>query len=106
MCDLGYSLSPSALRLKVCEITKSRSPFTNGIPGGGWMRWWKRRHPELTIRAAQALKSARAQGLCPENVYSFYENLQQLYDTNAYPPEHVWNCDESGAQAGKTSYPI
>lgn len=102
MCELGYGLSPSALRLKVYEITKSRwTPFKNGIPGAGWMRWWKRRHPELTIRASQALESARAQSLCSENVNSFYDNLQQLYDTHAYPPERVWNCDESGAQAGE-----
>lgn len=77
ICELGYDLSPSALRLKVYEITKSRwTPFNNGIPGGGWMRWWKRRHPELTIRAAQALESTRARNLCSENATSFYDNLQ------------------------------
>ena len=50
MCDRGYGLSPTALRMKVYEITQSRwTPFRNGIPGNGWMRWWKRRHPDLTL---------------------------------------------------------
>jgi hypothetical protein len=38
MCDRGYGLSPTALRMKVYEITQSRwTPFRNGIPGNGWM---------------------------------------------------------------------
>lgn len=39
MCDRGFGLSPTALRMKVYEITQSRwTPFRNGIPGNGWMR--------------------------------------------------------------------
>ena len=102
MCDRGYGLSPSALRMKVYEITQSRwTPFRNGIPGNGWMRWWKRRHPNLTLRVSQALESSRARGLCAENVRSLYENLQHLYSLHQYSPDRIWNCDESGAQAGK-----
>lgn len=101
MCDRGYGLSPSALKMKVYEITKNRvTPFKDGIPGGGWMRWFKHRHPELTIRASQGLESARAKALCPENVQSLYDNLDELYNLHHYPPERIWNCDESGAQAG------
>ena len=106
MCDRGYGLSPSALKMKVYEITKSRwTPFKDGIPGGGWMRWFKIRHPELTIRAAQGLESARAKALCPENVQSLYKNLERLYGEHNYPPERIWNYDESGAQAGNKLYP-
>ena len=102
MCDRGYGLTPTALRMKVYEITQSRwTPFRNGIPGNGWMRWWKRRHPELTLRVSQALEGARAKGLCEDNVRSFYENLQQLYDLHKYTPDKIWNCDETGAQAGR-----
>jgi hypothetical protein len=101
MCDRGYGLSPSALKMKVYEITKTRStPFKDGIPGGGWMRWFRRRHPELTVRTAEGLESARARALCPENVQSLYDNLTELYNLYNYPPERIWNCDESGAQAG------
>ena len=90
MCDRGFGLSPTALRMKVYEITQSRwTPFRNGILGNGWMRWWKRRHPKLTLRVSQALESARARGLCEENVRTFYENLQQLYDLHKYYNTHL-----------------
>jgi hypothetical protein len=51
---------------------------------------------------AQALEAARARGLCKENVQSFYDNLNELYTLHKYPPERIWNCDESGTQAGRT----
>ena len=35
------------------------------------MKWWKTRYPELTIRIAQALDAARAQGLAVENAGTF-----------------------------------
>ena len=102
MCEMRHGLSLTALKLKVYEITKSMwTPFKNGIPGAGWLRWWQRRHPELTLRASQALDTVRARGLCEENVKSFYNNLQELYTLHDYLPERIWNCDESGTQAGK-----
>jgi hypothetical protein len=103
MCEMGQGLSPTALKMKVYDICKSRpTPFRNGIPGGGWMRWWKRRHPELTLRVSQALETARAKGLCAENIKSFYDNLESLCTLHSYTPDRIWNCDESGAQAGRS----
>jgi len=34
-------------------------------------------------------------------VASFYENLQKLYDIHKYEASQIWNCNESGAHAGK-----
>jgi hypothetical protein len=93
MCDRGYGLSPTALRMKVSKITMSRdTPFREGIHGGGWMRGWRRQHPELTLRVSQALETARARGLCRDNVRSFYDNLQTLYRLHNYTPRlHQWS---------------
>jgi hypothetical protein len=102
MVDRGYGLSPTALKMKVSEITMSRdTPFHEGILGGGWMRGWRHRHPELILRVSQALETARARGLCKDNVKTFYDNLETLYNLHSYTPNRVWNCDKSGAQAGK-----
>ena len=102
MCDVGYGLTSIALRLKVCEITKDRwTPFRNGISSKGWMKWWRRRHLELTTRVAQALDSARARGLTAENVGTFYYNLEVLYSRHLYSPDRIWNCDETEVQAGR-----
>ena len=98
----GTSLSLTTLKLKVYEITKSRwTPFKNGIWGAGWLRWWQCQHLELSLRTSQALDIARARGLCAENVKSFYDNLNEMYNLHEYPPKRIWNCDESGAQASK-----
>ena len=49
MNEVGHGLSPTTLKMKVNEITKfSWTPFKNGIPGRGWMQWFKQRHPELS----------------------------------------------------------
>ena len=53
-------------------------------------------------RKSQPLKLARARGLCPSAATSFYFNLKELYDTWNYPPSHIWNCDESEVQAGRS----
>jgi hypothetical protein len=60
-------------------------------------------HPELTLCAAQGLEHTRAKGLCPQSVQSFYTNLEKLYAIHHYSPSRIWNCDESGAQAGRNS---
>ena len=33
---------------------------------------------------------------------SFYKNLEELYQKYQYPSDHVWNCNESGAQARRS----
>ena len=53
MCERGLGLSPIALKMKVFEIVQDRvTPFKDGIPGDGWLRWFKNRHLELTLRVS------------------------------------------------------
>jgi hypothetical protein len=47
------------------------------------------------------LETAHARALSRKNVDSFYDNLKTLYSSHNYPPERIWNCDETGAQAGR-----
>jgi hypothetical protein len=69
MCERGLGVTPLALKLKVYDITKNRDiPFKNGLPGDGWLRCFRHRHPKLTLRVAHALEASRARGLCKGNV--------------------------------------
>ena len=103
MQEHAHPICIMELRRKVAEMTQDRwTPFKDGIPGRGWLRWFRNRHPELTLRSAQALEEARAKGLNPNSVASFYDNLQAAYQHHAYPPSHIWNADESGAQTGRS----
>lgn len=102
MQDLAHPISILERRRKVAEITQERwTPFKDGIPGRGWLRWFRNRHPELTLRSPQGLEEGRARGLNPTSVASFYSNLQKVYEENGYSPSQIWNADESGAQAGR-----
>jgi hypothetical protein len=50
MQDLGWPMIIGLIRLKVAQICQDRpNPFTNGILGQGWLRWFRRRHPELIL---------------------------------------------------------
>jgi hypothetical protein len=90
------------LRLKVAQICQDRpNPFNHGIPGQGWLRWFKIRHPKLALRSFQGLEVNKAKNLCLENIASWFGNLQILYAKHSYLPDHIWNCNEIGAQAGR-----
>ena len=67
----------------------------------GMDRYWSTQSCINLLRVSQALESARAKRLCEDNVRSFFENLQHLYSMHEYALDRIWNCDESGAQAGR-----
>ena len=72
MQEYAYLLNMDQLRLKVAEMVQNRvTPFRDGIPGNGWIKWFKRRHSNLTLRHSEGLEISRAKGLCPENVRSY-----------------------------------
>jgi hypothetical protein len=76
-------------------------PFIHGIPRQRWLRCFKKRHPKLILIASQDLKVNKAKNLCPQNITSLFGNLELLYAKHSYPPNHIWDCDELGAQAGR-----
>ena len=77
MQEHAHPISIFELMWKVAEITQERwTPFKDGIPGRGWLKWFRNRHPELTLRSTQGLEEGRARRLNPGSVSSFYENLQ------------------------------
>ena len=74
----------------------------SGVPSKGWLRRFRHRHPHVVNRHSQGLKVARARALNPTTVATLYANLEFLYSSYKYPPAHIWNCDESGVQAGRS----
>lgn len=73
MVDLSYPLNLSQLKIKVAEMTQDcPTSFTDGVPGGSRVKWFCRKHPDLTLRSSQGLEIARAKSLCLVNVATFY----------------------------------
>ena len=104
MQDLGHPLTPAEVRLKVALATQTReTPWSAvGVPGKGWLRRFRLRYHEIATRKSQGLEIARARAVCPTMAESLYTNLEELYTTFQYPPSHIWNCDESGVQIGRS----
>lgn len=101
MANIGHGLQVSQLKSTVAHLVGVRpNPFTNGIPGRSWWVGFRQRHPDLTIRTPEGVDTDRAIMLWPEIVSSFYDNLEELYNKLNYGPNNIWNCDETGVQAG------
>jgi hypothetical protein len=101
MARYGHPINIRELKIKVVEATQLRdTPFKDGIPGARWLCWFRKRHPEISLCMSQGLDAGRARGLCPSHVATFYKNLEVLLRT-CFEPQYIWNCDESGAQAGR-----
>ena len=98
--NLAHPLSVNKLKFKVGKICQGRvTPFKDGVPDKSWLKWFKRKHPQLVLRILQAFDVNRAKGLCLPMVAKFYENLQNIYMEQEFQPTHIWNVDESEANA-------
>ena len=60
------------------------------------------RHPKIATRKSQGLDISRARALCPIIAETSYANLEELYNAYHYPPSHIWNCDKSEVQVGRS----
>ena len=103
MVKWDHPMTPTQVKAKVAEIIQERiTPFTNGIPGKSWLKWFKARHPTLVLRIPQGLDYKRAKAVNPTSCAEFYNNLVSLYDKHSYPPYCIWNIDETGCSASQS----
>lgn len=68
--------------------------------GPHWLQSFLERNPELSVRQAEGLSLARAQGLNREEVNKMFELLLQVLIEHDLldKPDHIFNIDETGVQ--------
>lgn len=73
-------------------------PFGNSMQAGrGWLDLFLKRHDNiLSLRRPTGTSFARACGFRKENVDQFFANLEAAYEKHNYPPNRVYNVDETG----------
>ena len=78
--ELGHPLIPAELCLKVALAIQTReTPWSaTGLPGKGWLRHFRLRHPKIATRKSQGLEINRARSLCPLIAETLYTNLEEL----------------------------
>lgn len=105
ICHMHYGLSPLELRQLCYKYATSKQlkipdSWTcgekNQAAGEDWYRGFMQRHPELTIRQAEATSLGRATAFNRFTVQQFFNNLRTLYDRHCFSPENIWNVDETG----------
>ncbi|XP_025195696.1 tigger transposable element-derived protein 6-like [Melanaphis sacchari] len=66
------------------------------MAGKDWVKGFRKRHPEITLRSPEATSSARAQAFNRPNVMKFFTILQNVQQKNSFLPHRVFNVDETG----------
>ncbi|XP_062703680.1 uncharacterized protein LOC134286122 [Aedes albopictus] len=66
------------------------------MAGRYWLQGFLRRNPTISFRKPEATSIARARGFNNPSVNNFYDLLQKTLDAKHYPPNRIFNADETG----------
>lgn len=96
-----FGLSSEELRRLVFQIAEThninhRFNRETGMAGKKWLKGFLSRNPRLSLRTPEKTSAARAQAFNKENVKSFFHGLEQVLDKYKFPPQHIYNVDETG----------
>jgi len=101
----GYPLS-LALALEMAEtICSQRYQLSKQAPhrrpiGKRWLDRFRTRHPEIQGVWTRQIESARYTALNSATVQGWFDAVTDLYIQHQYPPERIYNMDESGFAVG------
>ncbi|KAI4471504.1 hypothetical protein MML48_1g11818 [Holotrichia oblita] len=71
-----------------------------GKAGYDWLHLFLARHPDLSVRKAEGVSLARAQGMRRKEVGDYFKLLEKVLEENQLfdKPGHIFNMDETGLQ--------
>ena len=82
------------------------NPFLGGRAGRGWLRLFMKRHKaKISLRKPTATSFHRTLGFTRENVAKFFSLLSEEMDKNSYPPDRIYNVDETGLSIVQSKVP-
>lgn len=61
-----------------------------------WRQGFMERHPQLSLKKAEATSLSRSTSFNKHNVSAFYQNLRDVLSREKFGPESIWNADETG----------
>jgi uncharacterized protein YraI len=105
-----HGLTRTDLRRMAFMLAKRnnlQNPFgESGMAGKKWLKLFLNRHKDkLSIRRPTGTSFARAFGFDKEKVEAFFNLLEELYTKNNYPPNRIYNVDESGLTIVQSKIP-
>lgn len=99
---MNYGLAPKeAMKLayEFANINNVKLPASwklKQASGIEWFRLFMKRHPNLSVRTPEATSLSRATSFNKKNVNDFFENLHEVMTKFSFPPQNIYNVDESG----------
>ncbi|XP_030757703.1 jerky protein homolog-like [Sitophilus oryzae] len=75
-----------------------KHPFNNNakLAGSDWLAGFKKRNPQLSIRAPEATSIARAAGFNKPQVQKFFDVVRSVLEKSNIQPDQIYNIDETG----------
>ncbi|GFN79162.1 tigger transposable element-derived protein 6-like protein [Plakobranchus ocellatus] len=101
---IGFSLDTSTLKslaydLAIRNIKRVPDSWrTQKSAGKDWLKGFKSRHAQLSIRTPEPTSIARATAFNKTNVGPFFDKLKQLYEELSLTPERIYNSIPSPGQ--------
>ncbi|XP_041363761.1 uncharacterized protein LOC121379282 [Gigantopelta aegis] len=102
LAEMGVGISIKVFLEHAGSLMKKHglnvSRFKNGIPGEKWWRCFKKRHPDLRLRAPEPTAAVRHRAMNKTNVDGYFAKLEEVLERNGLQnkPHQIWNQDESG----------
>lgn len=94
--DIYFGLSAKDLRQLAYDSTvrynilRPASWDKNKMAGVEWFQAFLDRHPELSVRCAQATSLARATSFNKKNVDDFFDNLEMVLDRDKFEAKDIY----------------
>lgn len=85
------------LAYQLAERNNIKHPFSaeNGRAGKTWLRGFRKRHPDITMRAPESTSAARARAFNKPVVDKFFNILKDLQQKYSFPAHRIFNVDET-----------
>lgn len=101
LSKLFYGLTPRELRRIVFEFVQANQinhtfNKTIKIAGKDWLYLFLQRNPEIALRQPEGTSLNRINAFNKEEVNRFFSNLQTVMEKFKFPPNRIFNMDETG----------
>lgn len=108
LTNTGYPASPNLviemaeeIRHNRFQLSKVPSPYPRPI-GKNWLDRFRLRHPEIQGIWARQIVGVRHKAMNIETVKTWFEAVEELCLQHQYPPDCIYNMDESGFAVGES----
>ena len=90
------SVLPNLQCANLCPLLPGTAhKFGKNGPSDKWFRQFLGRHPEISFRTPEKLSTLRKANSTKEVIGPYFDKLKELVEKHKYPPENIWNADET-----------